>query len=153
MLRVRIPGADDLVLEHLVLDVNGTLSDRGVMIPGVAEEVASLGAGLRVHVLSADTFGGAEHIAKECEASFRQVGTGQEKVAEIKRLGAGSCAAIGNGRNDAAMLDAAALGIVVVGPEGAHASAVRAADVVTGSIGDALALLADTTALAAVLRP
>jgi soluble P-type ATPase len=29
MLRVAVPGAAELRLEHLVLDVNGTLTDRG----------------------------------------------------------------------------------------------------------------------------
>jgi soluble P-type ATPase len=61
--------------------------------------------------------------------------------------------AVGNGRNDVLMLRAAALGIVVVGPEGASARAVEAADVVAGSMPHALALLAEPAMLTATLRP
>lgn len=68
-------------------------------------------------------------------------------------MGAERCAAIGNGANDAAMLEAARLGLAVVGQEGASAATLRAADVVCVSILDALDLLARPDALAATLRP
>jgi soluble P-type ATPase len=51
------------------------------------------------------------------------------------------------------MLREAALGIAVIGPEGAAATAIAAADVVCRSIGEALELLLDDQALAATLRP
>ena len=60
---------------------------------------------------------------------------------------------IGNGANDALVLEAAALGIVVLGPEGASSRALRAADIVCSAVTDALDLLLDPTALAATLRP
>ena len=60
---------------------------------------------------------------------------------------------MGNGANDAAMLDAAALGVAVIGPEGAAGAAVRVADVVCGSVLGALDLLHDERALRATLRP
>jgi soluble P-type ATPase len=50
------------------------------------------------------------------------------------------------------MLAAAALGIAVLGPEGASSTALRAADVVCPSILHALDLLLDDRALAATLR-
>jgi soluble P-type ATPase len=34
-LSVSIPGRGDLRLEHLLLDVNGTLTNRGVLLEGV----------------------------------------------------------------------------------------------------------------------
>jgi soluble P-type ATPase len=60
--------------------------------------------------------------------------------------------AIGNGRNDVAMLEAAALGIAVLGPEGTAGGAVAAADVVARSVQEALALLTEPRALTATLR-
>jgi soluble P-type ATPase len=51
------------------------------------------------------------------------------------------------------MLELARLGIAVVGREGASATTVRAADVVCGSIVDALDLLLSQDALASTLRP
>jgi len=135
-----------------VLDLNGTLTNRGELIEGVTERLARLGARLEVHVLSADTFGTLATVTADLGARVHAVATGEEKARQVAALGADRCAAIGNGANDAAMLDAAALGIAVVGPEGAAASAVRSADVVCASILDALDLLLDERALVATLR-
>jgi P-type E1-E2 ATPase len=153
MLHVSIPAGEDLSLEHLVLDVNGTLADRGRRIEAAAEALAELRQELALHVLSADTFGTAEKLAGDVGADFRRVSTGADKLAYLEWLGAEKCVAVGNGRNDAAMLRSAALGIAVIGPEGAHAAAVAAADVLTRSVEEALALVADPRALTATLRP
>ena len=63
-----------------------------------------------------------------------------------------SVVAIGNGANDVSMLRAAALGIVVVGPEGLATEAIAAATIVTLSIADALDLLLNPKRLVATLR-
>jgi P-type E1-E2 ATPase len=147
-----IPGRDPLAIEHLVLDVNGTLTNRGSLIDGVAERVGALGASIRVHLVSADTFGVLTEIAARLAVESSQISDGEQKAAYVRELGAGRCAAIGNGENDRAMLDAAALGIAVVGPEGAASSAILAADVVCPTILAALDLLLDGRALAATLR-
>ncbi len=149
---VDIPGREPLRLEHLMLDLNGTLTNRGELIEGVAERLAALGARLEVHVLSADTFGTLSVATADLGARVHAVADGEEKARQVAALGADRCAAIGNGANDVAMLEAAALGITVVGPEGAAASAIRGADVVCVSIADALDLLLDERALIATLR-
>jgi soluble P-type ATPase len=114
MLHVSIPAGEDLSLEHLVLDVNGTLADRGRRIEAAAEALAELRQELALHVLSADTFGTAEKLAGDVGADFRRVSTGADKLAYLEWLGAEKCVAVGNGRNDAAMLRSAALGIAVI---------------------------------------
>lgn len=152
-LSVEIPGRIPLCLEHLLLDLNGTLTDRGDLINGVSERLAALEKALDVHLLSADTFGALERVAAELRVRTRTVATGQEKVRYVAELGAERCVAIGNGANDAAMVEAAELGIAVVGPEGAAAETVRMADVVCGSILHALDLLLDERVLVATLRP
>jgi len=152
MLHVSVPTGEDLWLEHLVLDVNGTLTDRGRPIEAAARVLAELRDELALHVLSADTFGTAENVARELRAEFRRITSGNDKVNYVQRLGPHKCVAVGNGRNDAPMLKTAALGIAVIGPEGAHARAVAAADVLTRSVEEALALLADPRALTATLR-
>jgi len=105
-----------------------------------------------VHLVSADTYGTLDAVARQLGASAETIATGGDKAASVRDLGAESCAAIGNGANDVAMLEAASLGIAVVGPEGAAGAAIRAADVVCGSILDALDLLLDERALVATLR-
>ena len=153
MRAIEIPGAGPLILEHLVLDLNGTLSDRGRLIEGVAERIRLLGGDLRVHLLTADTFGTAGELGGQLGISVTRVATGDEKASLVAALGGVAVAAIGNGRNDEAMLRAAGLGIAVIGPEGAAASALRAADIVCRSVTDALDLLLDDRLLAATLRP
>jgi P-type E1-E2 ATPase len=151
-LRVPIPDGEPLSLDHLVLDVNGTLTDRGRLIEGVEDALTALGDVLELHTLSADTFGTAEPIAESLGAVFRRVESGEDKRRYVETLGPARCVAIGNGRNDVAMLQSAALGIAIVGPEGASAQAAIAADVLVMSINAALALLHDPETLTATLR-
>jgi soluble P-type ATPase len=149
---VPIPGREPLTLTHLVLDVNGTLSDRGVLIDGVAERIERLRGRLEVLIASADTFGGVDELAAGLGVDVLVVADGAEKAALIDRLGAATSVAIGNGANDVPMLKRAALGIAVIGPEGASGRALAAADVVCRSTLEALDLLLDPTRLVATLR-
>jgi soluble P-type ATPase len=147
-----IPGRAALHLEHLVLDINGTLTDRGQLIEGVETRVAQLSDALHVHLLSADTWGTARETAARLDAALSIAADGEHKRDLVDALGADRCVAIGNGANDVAVLEAVALGVAVVGPEGASGAALRAAEIVTTSITDALDLLLDPRALTATLR-
>lgn len=147
-----VPGREPFALTHLLLDANGTLTDRKELVDGLGERLAAVRAELEVLILSADTFGTLDAVAATLAVRAERVATGVDKAKIVAAIGPDRCAAIGNGANDAAMLEAAALGIVVVGPEGAAGSAVRAADVVCASILDALDLLLDPQALVATLR-
>jgi soluble P-type ATPase len=151
-LHVDVPGRAPLRLDALLLDVNGTLGDRGRLLDGVAERIAALRARLEVHLLSADTFGTLAEISRALSAPARLAPSGAAKLEILRSLGPARCAAIGNGANDALLLGEAALGIAVVGPEGASAAALAACDVACRSIVEALDLLTDPRALAATLR-
>lgn len=153
MRRDVVPGADTIEIEHVILDLNGVLSYRGELIPGVAERLASLAQYLALHIVTAHTRGTADRLAASLPVSIATIARGSEKADLVRRLGADRTASIGHGRNDEAMLRAATLGIVVIGPEGAAATALRAADLVCASIVDALDLLLDEQALASTRRP
>lgn len=135
-----------------MIDVNGTLSHRGSVIPGAVDRVRRIATELEVELLTADTFGTARDLGRALGVTVVVVSTGDEKVAHVLALGAESTVAIGNGLNDAPMLRVARLGIAVIGPEGASSAAIAAADIVCGSIADALDLLLDTRLLVATLR-
>ena len=152
MRTIEIPGDGPLQLDHLVLDVNGTLTERGELIDGVAERLMQVGRDLDVHLLTADTFGTASVLGDELGVAVTLIRTGDDKVAFVAELGADTTVAIGNGRNDAAMLQAARLGIVIIGPEGAAAATLLAADVICRSVTEALDLLLDERSLIATLR-
>lgn len=152
-LRYEIPGDGAIEIEHLLLDINGTLTDRGELLDGVAERLGRIGNEIEVHLLSADTFGTLDELATELQVDAQRIARGAEKATFVERLGPECCAAIGNGRNDAEMLGVSILGIAVVGPEGASSAAVLNSNVVCRSIQEALDLLLDAKAMASTLRP
>ena len=151
-LSLSIPGLVELRLEHLLLDVNGTLTNRGELLDGVEARLGRLTDALDVRLVSADTFGTLDTIAARMQASAARAATGEDKLRLLDELGRERCAVIGNGSNDALVLEAAALGFAIIGPEGASAAALRSADIVCATATDALDLLLDPKALSATLR-
>ncbi|PKQ15148.1 MAG: ATPase P [Actinobacteria bacterium HGW-Actinobacteria-7] len=155
MIEIDVPGVGPFALEHLVLDVNGTIAVGGGLIQGVAEAVEALGAVLHVVAITADTHGTASRLRELLGIDIHVISPGAEgaqKLAFIRELGVQGVVAIGNGANDVDMLGEAALGIAVIGGEGANVAAVIAADVVTTSVLDALAMLAQPARISAALR-
>lgn len=156
MLTIDIPGHAVLELEHLVLDLNGTLAQDGEVLAGVAEAVSALAAELDVTLITADMHGNADELLEPLGLRHVHIiprgGEGEAKLDLVDELGADSVVAIGNGANDALMLRDAALGIAVISGEGASVSAIMAADVAVHSIEDALGLLLEPKRLIATLR-
>lgn len=155
MLIVDIPGRGRLQLEHLVLDFNGTMACDGNLLPGVEERLNALANTLNIHVLTADTFGTAAQACRRIKATVHVLEPGEGAVQKqkfIERLGAERTVTVGNGTNDTLMLEKAALGIVVLGPEGTSVKALLAADVVVTDICHGLDLLLYPKRLVATLR-
>ena len=155
MLEIDVPGHRILRLEHLVLDYNGTLACDGRLLGGVKDRLEALAAQLKIHILTADTFGKArsELEGVPCELCILQAAdqdTG--KLRYVQGLGPDCTVCIGNGRNDRLMLVEAALGIAVVLDEGAAVQALNAAGAVCTSITSALDLLLNPLRLVATLR-
>ena len=155
MIEINIPGFCHLQLAHLVLDYNGTLAIDGHLIPQVGKKLTKLSHDLHIHVLTADTFG----LAKTGLAGLPLDLTiappedqAETKQAFVSSLGAEQVVAIGNGRNDGPMLQAAALGIALVQLEGGAVETLVSADIVSTSILDALDLFSHPQRLVATLR-
>lgn len=152
-LTVSIPGLDELRLQDLLLDVNGTLTDRGQLLDEIEQRIDRLRETLEIHLVSADTFDTLEELAERLRVRAIRAASGADKLGLLERLGRESCVVVGNGANDALVLQSAALGIAIIGPEGASAAALRAADLVCATAPGALDLLLKPRALAATLRP
>lgn len=155
MLRIDIPGFRSLSLDHLVLDFNGTLASDGRLINGVGERFGQLAEVLEIHVVTADTYGGAarELEGLPCRVAVIPRETQDEaKNAYLLSLGADRTVAVGNGRNDRLMLKTAAIGIAVMQSEGTAGAALLAADLVVTGILPALDLLSEPKRLIATLR-
>jgi P-type E1-E2 ATPase len=155
LIQIDVPGRSTLELQHLVLDLNGTVALDGEPITGVGDRVAALSAHLVVHLATADTHGQAEETSRRLGCQLVRIEPRHEasqKGALVERLGAAHVVAIGNGANDARMLSAAAVGIAILGPEGLAVETLRAADLVVGCIEDALDLLLYPQRIMATLR-
>ena len=70
----------------------------------------------------------------------------------LKATGSRHCAAIGNGRNDEAMLREAVLSVAVIDQEGAYGKLLKEADIVVRSMQDALDLFRFPDRIIADLR-
>jgi P-type E1-E2 ATPase len=155
MIELHIPGYRRLKLEHVVFDYNGTLAVDGELLAGVCEALTNLAAGLRVHILTADTFGSVKRALGGVPCTVNILPPSDQDEAKrqyVQTLGADKCICVGNGRNDRLMLQDAAVGIAVILAEGAAAQTLAAADVVCTEILAAMELLQHPLRLTATLR-
>jgi P-type E1-E2 ATPase len=155
MLELDIPGFGPVRVEHLVSDFTGTLSVDGILLPGVEARLNRLSEKMKVHVLTADTFGKARGELKNVNCEIHIL-TGEchdlQKEEFVNRLGAGNVVALGNGKNDRKMLKAARIGIAVTEGEGCAVDAIVAADIHVKSALDSLDLLLNPKRCKATLR-
>jgi len=155
MIEVEIPGYAKLQLQHLVLDVNGTIAKDGLLLEGVKELFEELSSRMDIHLITADTHGRQETIDGILGFSAIRIphrDQANAKLEYIEKLGADSVVAVGNGANDAAMLERAAIGIVITGPEGCAVEALVKSKVVVTDIRSGLELLVYPKRLMATLR-
>ena len=155
MIEILIPGYKTFRFQHLVLDVNGTIAKDGQLIEGIEELLTELRSKLEIHLITADTHGNQEAINRQLALAAIRIpaqNQAEAKLDYVETLGADKIVAMGNGANDAAMLERAALGIAVIGPEGAAVKTLQKADVVAPDIHSALELLLFPKRLIATLR-
>ena len=155
MIELNIPGRELLQLEHLVCDVNGTLAVDGQLLDGLARTLNRLRDRLNLHLLTADTHGRQEIIDHQLGIQAVCLQPGDEagqKASYVRQLGSERVVAIGQGANDAAMLDQAALSICVLGQEGTAVEALLAADIVVPDVFSALELIEKPVRIVATLR-
>ncbi len=142
-------------MDHLVLDVNGTLAIDGQLLPGIADLLSSLRDHLTIHLLTADTHGKQTEIDQILGLKAVLVKPGQEaaqKAAFVKEIGPENTAAIGQGTNDAFMLAEARIGICVLSEEGISVDTLLSADLAVPDTESALKLFLHPTRLIASLR-
>ena len=155
MIKFAIPGRGSYELEHLVMDVNGTLAVDGQLMDGVAGKIASLRDKLTIHLLTADTHGKQAAIDQQLGLTAARIMPGGEslqKAEYVRGLGSEKVAAIGQGANDAQMLEAAHLGICVMSVEGVAKETLFAADLIAPDILSALELFENPLRIVASLR-
>ena len=155
MIKIDIPGINEINIENLVLDYNGTIACNGEVLPGVVEILQRIKSKVTVYVLTADTYGTVknkfENTGIKVHILENDNGT-LEKYEFVKHIGLQKTLSIGNGNNDVSMLKASVISIGVIGKEGCSSKVLMAADIVVTDIIDALALVEDPIKIKATLR-
>ncbi len=155
MLKFNIPGREEIRLEHLVLDFNGTLAIDGKLISGVKERLEILSKSLEIHVITADSFGTVQEELKDLPVTISILSPenqAEKKLNYVQKQGIEKTVCIGNGLNDSLMVKEAILGIILIQIEGAASQSILNADIVCPDINSALELLYKPNRLRATLR-
>jgi soluble P-type ATPase len=155
MLRMEIPGRGEYTIAYLILDMNGTIATDGRISGKVRDKINLLAKRLKIYILTADTRGDAEAKLSRTQTELVRLDEGEEapqKQQFVKKIGAEKTIAVGNGFNDHLMVQEAALGIAVIGKEGAARETIANADVVVNEMLDALDLMLKPLRHRATLR-
>ncbi len=144
MITLQRPGHLPLELEFLLLDFEGTLATDRRVHPKTKDKLNLLSKRMKIYIF---TRGSPEVVSEALKKVKGEViylsdeEASQGKLNLIRQIGPDRTVAIGNGSDDVFMLEEAALGICVIGTEGAFGEAVGKADVVVTHILDALDFL------------
>jgi P-type E1-E2 ATPase len=155
VIEIAIPGRTTFRITYLILDLNGTIAVDGTLMPGVQERLIELSKSVEIIVVTADTNRNAERLLMNLPVAVHTIGETDEGVQKerlVSQKGKERTVCVGNGSNDVLMIKESAIGICIVGREGASAQAVMAADLVVSSITDALELLLKPHRMKASLR-
>ncbi|KQC13447.1 MAG: ATPase P [Desulfuromonas sp. SDB] len=155
MIEINIPSREKLKINHLVCDFNGTLAVDGILMENIIPLLMELSKVLKIHIITADTFGNVEEQTGKLTVEVVVIPSenqDQSKLDYVKKLGASSVIALGNGYNDKLMLKHAAIGICPNQTEGCSVKTLINADIVCSSAEDALNLLLKPKRLMATLR-
>lgn len=155
MIIYKIPGRDDIEIENIVFDYNGTIAVDGRLLEGVMDLLSELEKHVNIYILTADTYGTVE---KECRniggkvLTFPKENAGEFKKRIVKNLGGEKSICVGNGFNDIDMFKEAIISIAVIEGEGASTKLLLNADIVTRSIIEAIEIILNKNKLKATLR-
>ena len=129
MIIYKIPGRDDIEIENIVFDYNGTIAVDGKLLEGVRDLLLELGKHVNIYILTADTYGTVE---KECRnIAGKVLNFPKENAGEFKE---------------------AIISIAVIEGEGASTKLLLSADIVTRSIIEAIEIILNENKLKAILR-
>ncbi len=154
-MEIIIPGHATMTINHLVLDFNGTIARDGILMSNLDRTLREIAERLSVHIITADTSGTVLHELEGLPCKVVTITTGEEaeqKAAYVRSIGADTVICFGNGYNDSAMLQTAAIGVAVLEGEGLAIQALHHGDILCRSIYDAFGLLMVPQRIVATLR-
>jgi soluble P-type ATPase len=144
MITIQRPGRNPLEIEFILLNFEGTLATDRRIHPKAKDKLNLLSKRTNIYILTRGNKDVVSEVLKKVKAEVICLTEGevsQGKLDLLRQVGAARTVAIGNGVDDAAMMEEAGLGICVIGKEGASAETMGKADVVVTNILDALDFL------------
>jgi soluble P-type ATPase len=144
MILIQRPGEEPLEIEFILLDFEGTLVQDRRVHPKAKDKINLLSKRTKIYILTKGEEERIGEILKKLEVEMIYLKEGEasgRKLDLLRQLGAKRSVAIGNGVDDAPMMEEAALGICILGKEGASAEVLKKADVIMTNIIDALDFL------------
>ena len=151
-----IPNYKKLEIENIIFDINGTIQFSGNLSSGFKDKLEELKPHFNIILVSADTRGNLEELANILKVKFEKLVRGkserEQKAEIVDKYDAKKTIAIGNGNNDELMLKKAALGIAIIGSEGATFNAIKSADIVVIDPIHAIEIILDEKKMIGTLR-
>lgn len=155
MIVYEIPGRENIEIENIVFDYNGTIAVDGKLIGRVEEAINDLSSRLNIFILTADTYGTVREECKGIDAeilTFPKENAGESKRDIVEKLGPSKTITIGNGYNDIPMFKESILSIGVMEGEGIASHLIKHADIVVGSIIEGIRIVSSKNMVKATLR-
>ena len=144
MITIEGPGQKPLEIESILIDFEGTLARDRRVHPKAKDKINLLAKRTRIYVFFRGEKERVEEALRKTKTEIVFLTEGEAsrvKLDLLRQLGPAKAVAIGNGFDDASVIEEAGLGICVIGKEGAAGPAIQKADVVVTDILDALDLL------------
>ncbi len=137
MISIQRPGQRPLETEYLLIDYEGTLAVDARVHPKAKDKINLLSKRLNIYILAKGEKEKIEERLKNVKAEalfLKEEDASREKLDLLRKLGPERTIAIGNGRDDAPMLEEAGFSICVIGKEGASGETLKRADLVVTDI-------------------
>jgi len=144
MISIERPGQSNLEIEFILIDFEGTLASDRRVHPKAKDRINLLSKRTKIYILAKEDKELVEERLRKVKAEITYLTEGeasQRKSDLLRKLGATRCVAIGNGVDDALMIEEAGFGICILGKEGTFPEAMNKADAVFLDILDALDFL------------
>ncbi len=155
MINFLIPGHDNVKIENILIDFNGTLAIDGVLHEGISDKLIELSKIVDITVVSADTNGTVQSQLQDLPIKFRTFegkNVSEEKKNILRQMNPVRTAVIGNGFNDHKMMREARLAIGVMEEEGICSALFSFTDIIVANIHDALDLFLKPHRIVATMR-
>src|SRR4030042_5105200 len=144
MISIQRPGMENLDIHFVLLDFEGALAMDGRVHPKAKDKVNLLSKRATIYIMTKSNREKVEETLRKMKVEILYVTEGdssQQKLSVLQRLGPHQTAVIGNGLDDARIMEQAGLGMWVIGKEGASPEAMAKGGVVVTNVLDALDFL------------